>query len=111
MSDKVIRLGKIVKVSEGKIGEYKYNHEHIPEDVVRIIKENNVRNYNIFFRDGYLFAYCEYIGSDLEGDFKKIDENPISLKWYEKNAPCQIPIESAEVGELWSPLELIWHMD
>ena len=37
-----------------------------------MIHKCNIRNYTIFYRDGYLFSYLEYIGDDWEGDIRKL---------------------------------------
>jgi L-rhamnose mutarotase len=111
MADNVMRLGKVVKVPDGMIEQYAENHRHVPEEELKLIHDHNLRNYNIFYRDGYLFCYVEYIGDDYEADMKAIDEAPVSIAWYEKNAPYQTPIKTAAKGELWSPMDPIWHFD
>ena len=34
--------------------------------VDRKLKECNIQNYSIYFRDGYPFSYLEYTGANLE---------------------------------------------
>ena len=41
-----------------------------------MIQECNIRNYSIYYRDGYLFSYYEYVGDDYEADMAKMAARP-----------------------------------
>ncbi|WP_369678555.1 L-rhamnose mutarotase [Sodalis-like endosymbiont of Proechinophthirus fluctus] len=36
-----------------------------------MIKECNIANYSIYFKNGYLFSYYEYYGYNYQDDMKK----------------------------------------
>ena len=58
------RYGSIIKIKPAKLEEYKKLHKNIWSEVAKTIAECNIKNYSIFYKDGYLFSYFEYIGKD-----------------------------------------------
>lgn len=60
------RYGSVIGVKPEKLEEYKKLHAAVWPDVLTMIKECNIRNYSIFYRDGMLYSYYEYIGDDYE---------------------------------------------
>ena len=61
----MIRYGQIIQVKPEKLEIYKKLHAAVWPDVLAMITACNIRNYSIFYRDGQLFAYFEYHGSDF----------------------------------------------
>jgi len=104
------RYGEVIKVKPEKLKEYKRLHDNIWPIIVEKIYNANIRNFSIFYRDNYLFKYFEYIGDDFEADMEKLNNDSENLKWLACTDPCQIPVETAEKGEWWAPMELIFHI-
>ena len=48
------RYGSVIGVKPEKLEEYKKLHAAVWPDVLTMIKECNIRNYSIFYRDGML---------------------------------------------------------
>jgi L-rhamnose mutarotase len=46
----------VIKVKPDKFQEYKQLHAQVWPDVLKMIKECNIRNYSIYHKDGYLFG-------------------------------------------------------
>jgi len=105
------RYGNIIKVKPDKLEEYKKLHANVWEGVLKTIKECNIRNYSIFYRDGYLFSYFEYIGDDFDKDMKKMADDPVTQDWWKLTNPCQEPIETAKKNEWWAKMEEVFHCD
>lgn len=105
------RYGSVLKVREEKLEEYKRLHEAVWPEVARMIAECNIRNYSIFYRDGYLFGYFEYVGEDYEADMAKMAADPVTQQWWECCKPCQMPLETCAEGEWWAPMEEVFHQD
>lgn len=103
------RYAQVVKVRPEKYEEYKYLHDHVWPEIVDLIHAANVENFNIFYRDGYLFKYFEYVGEDFQGDMEKLASNPKNKEWLTHTDPCQEAVETAEPGQLWAPMELMIH--
>jgi len=73
------RYGQIIRVLPEKLEEYKELHKNVWPDVLEQIHRSNIRNYTIYYNDGLLFSYYEYIGDDYEkdmapGEFYRIAE-------------------------------------
>ena len=105
----VKRYGKVIKVKPEKLDYYKNLHAEPWPEVIKAINECNVRNFSIYFRDGYLFSYYEYIGNDYNADMKKLSE--LTKVWLKETDPCQIPVETAKEGEWWAEMEEVFHTD
>lgn len=61
-------MGHVIKLKPGAYEEYKRLHADVWNEVLAAIHKANIRNYSIFHWGGFLFAYMEYIGDDLEAD-------------------------------------------
>lgn len=105
------RYGMVLKVKPEKLEEYKRLHADVWPEVLDMIRECNIRNYSIFHRDGYLFSYFEYVGEDFEADMEKMAADPTTQEWWDVCMPCQEPVETADEGEWWAPMEEVFHCD
>ncbi len=107
----VKRIAWVIKVKPEKLDEYKKLHANPWPEVNAILKDANIQNYSIYYRDGLLFSYLEYTGSDFDADMKKMADNPVTQKWWKLTDPCQEPVESAKEGEWWADLEEVYHLE
>lgn len=105
------RYGSVIKVKLEKLEEYKRLHANAWPDVIKMIKECNMTNYTIFYKDGYLFSYFEYTGKDYKADMEKMAADPITQKWWSLCEPCQEPLETRADGEWWAVMEEVFHVD
>ncbi len=103
----VKRYGKVIKVKPEKLDYYKKLHAEPWPEVLKALYECNLRNFSIYYRDGYLFSYYEYIGSNYDADMKKLSE--LTAAWLKETDPCQQPVESAKPGEWWAEMEEVFH--
>jgi L-rhamnose mutarotase len=101
----------VIKVKADKFQEYKQLHAQVWPDVLKMIKECNIRNYSIYHKDGYLFSYFEYVGGDFESDMAKMAADPTTQKWWDVCKPCQEPLETRAEGEWWASMEEVFHCD
>ena len=63
----MVRYGQLIGVQPGKLAEYSRYHAKVWPEILRKITECNIRNYSIYHKDGLLFAYFEYVGTDYDG--------------------------------------------
>ena len=110
-SDLVIRKGAVIKVKPEKLDFYKDLHAHPWEGVSNKLKECNIQNYSIFYRDGYLFSYFEYAGNNWEADMEKLAADSTIQAWWQLTDPCQEPVDFANKDEWWADMEEIYHLD
>ncbi|MFI4913356.1 MAG: L-rhamnose mutarotase [Sedimentisphaeraceae bacterium JB056] len=105
------RHGWVIKVKPEKLDEYKELHANVWPRVAQIISECNIQNYSIYYRDGLLFSYLEYVGDDFDADMEKMAADPMTQKWWDACKPCQEPVETAEEGQWWATMEEVFHQD
>ena len=105
------RYGSVIRVVPEKLEEYKRLHAAVWPEVARMIAACKIRNYSIFYRDGLLFGYFEYVGSDYEADMAKMAADPVTQQWWEHCEPCQMPLDTCAEGEWWAPMEEVFHQD
>ncbi len=105
------RMGQVIKVNPDKVEYYKKLHSSIWSDVEKMIAECNIKNYSIFMRGGYLFAYFEYHGRDYDADMAKMAADPMTQKWWAECEPCQQPVDFANQNEWWANMEEVFHQD
>lgn len=103
------RYGRIVKVKPEKYEYYKKLHANPWTEVSDAIEKCNIRNFSIYYKDGYLFSYYEYIGKDYKNDMDRLSD--LTRHWLKETDQCQLPIETAEDGELWVDMLEIFHQD
>ncbi|MBP8951957.1 MAG: L-rhamnose mutarotase [Armatimonadetes bacterium] len=105
------RYGMVIGVRPEKLEEYKKLHAAVWPDVLAMIHDCNIRNYSIYYRDGLLFSYFEYVGEDYEADMARMAADPITQKWWDLCMPCQDPVPTRAEGEWWAPMEEVFHTD
>lgn len=107
----VVRHGWVIQVRPEKLEEYKDLHAHCWPEILAKIHECNIRNYSIYYRDGLLFSYLEYIGDDWDADMAKMKADADTQRWWKLTDPCQQPVATASEGEWWAPMEEVFHTD
>jgi L-rhamnose mutarotase len=109
------RFGQIIRLRPEQYDTYKRLHAAVPEPILAALREANITNYSIFHRGGLLFAYFEYVGSDLDADMAKVAADPETHAWWALTDPCQQPFEGSSSGSRegnwWLPMESLFHMD
>jgi len=105
------RYGSVIKVVPEKLEEYKRLHAAAWPGVLEMIQKCNIRNYSIYYKDGYLFGYYEYIGDDYAADMAKMAADPETQRWWSFCEPCQQPLETRAPGEWWAIMEEVFHTD
>lgn len=105
------RYGQIIAVKKEHFESYKKYHASVWPEVLQKITECNIRNYSIFHKDGLLFAYFEYVGSDFNADMAKMAADPKTQEWWSIMEPMQQPLENRAEGEWWTNMEEVFHLD
>ncbi len=105
------RYGQLLRVRPEYLESYKEYHRGVWPGVLATIRNCNIHNYSIYYRDGLLFAYFEYQGSDFAADTARMAADPKTQEWWSIMMPMQQPIETAAEGEWWAPMEEVFHTD
>lgn len=105
------RYGMVIQVRPEKLEEYKQLHAAVWPGVLAQIRECNIRNYSIYHKDNYLFAYFEYHGKDFKADMARMAADSTTQEWWKVCDPLQIPLSTRAEGEWWANMEEVFHTD
>lgn len=105
------RFGQVIQVRPEKLEEYKELHANPWPEVNQTIHDCGIRNFSIYLKDGLLFSYFEYVGSDYAADMAKMKLCPKTQAWWRLTDPCQEPLDTRADGEWWADMEEVFHTD
>jgi L-rhamnose mutarotase len=105
------RYGQVIGVKQEHFERYKKYHAEVWPGVLDMIRKCNMRNYTIFHREGMLFAYFEYIGSDFAADMAIMAADPLTQEWWAIMEPMQDPLPDRKENEWWTNIEEVFHTD
>jgi L-rhamnose mutarotase len=105
------RYAQIVRLKPEALEEYKRIHAAVWPEVLETIRQCNIRNYSIFHREGILYAYFEYFGSDLAADMAKMARDPKTQEWWKVTDPMQERVPGCPEGQWWAPLDEVFHTE
>lgn len=105
------RIGEVIKIKPDKLEEYKRYHANPWPEINEMIRKCNIRNYSIYHRGEYLFAYYEYVGEDFEKDMAHMAADPRTQEWWDVVKPFQEPLQDRKDGEWWAGMEEVYHLD
>ncbi|EJD6584264.1 L-rhamnose mutarotase [Providencia rettgeri] len=108
---KIRRFGCVVQVRPEKLEYYKQLHANPWPEVNDMIKQCNLRNFSIYYKNGLLFSYLEYIGNNYEADQKKMAAHLKTQEWWQETNPCQMALPGEPEGTLWAEMEEVYHLD
>lgn len=105
------RYGMVVGLDPARLDEYRSLHASVWPEVLETIRRCNIRNYSIYYKDGYLFSYFEYVGDDFAADMARMAADAKTQEWWAIVKPMQRPLPSRRPGEWWAEMEEVFHMD
>jgi L-rhamnose mutarotase len=107
----MIRHGQLIGIRPERLAEYTRHHAQVWPEILAKITECNIRNYSIYHKDGMLFAYMEYVGSDFDADMAKMAADPKTQEWWTIMKPMQDPVKTRKEGEWWADMQEVFHCD
>jgi L-rhamnose mutarotase len=110
------RFAMVVGVRPERLAEYRALHAEPWQGVLDQLDRCNVRNYSIWLCEPspgrpVLFGYFDYVGDDFDADMAKMGEDESTQLWWDRTAPCQVPIETAGPDEQWVMMEEVFFHD
>jgi L-rhamnose mutarotase len=106
-----MRSGSVLQLPPENYERYKELHAAVWPEVLEQIRKSNLRNYSIYHKDGWLFSYFEYVGTDFEADMAEMAKDPTTQEWWKVCGPLQRPLETRQPGEWWAEMEELFHFD
>jgi len=101
----------VLRVKPEATERYKQYHAAVWPEVLDMIGKCGIRNYSIYFKDGFLFSYFEYCGVDFQADMAKMAADPKTQEWWAIMEPMQEPLPTRKPGEWWADMEEVFHVD
>ena len=108
---KVRRFGQVLKLRPEHQETYVREHAAVWPGVLARIEKSRIRNYSIFLRDGILFAYFEYTGSDFDADMRAMAADPETQRWWALMEPMQEKWPTATAQDWWAKMTEVFHAD
>lgn len=105
------RFGMVIGLKPKSADAYRAYHAKVWPEVLEMIRECNIRNYSIFFKDDLLFGYFEYHGSDVKSDWARMAAHPKTQEWWAVMQPMQVPLATRREGEWWAEMEEVFHLE
>ncbi|HEX6398160.1 MAG TPA: L-rhamnose mutarotase [Steroidobacteraceae bacterium] len=105
------RFGQVLKLRPEFRDEYVRHHAAVWPGVLAQIRRSNIRNYSIYLKDGILFAYFEYVGSDFAADMRAMAADPETQRWWALMEPMQQKWPTATGQEWWADMPEVFHAD
>ena len=103
------RYAQVIQLRAQDEAEYIRYHAEVWPGVLATIAQCGIRNYSIFLRNGVLFAYFEYHGTDYTADMQRMAADPETQRWWKIMDPMQLPMNDAKAGEKWSEMKEVFH--
>ena len=104
------RIGSVLRVKPERFEEYRQAHAAVWPEILDMIRQCNIRNYSIYYKDGWLFSYFEYTGQDYAADMAKMAGDPKTQQWWAYVGPMQEPLPTRKQGEWWAEMEEVFHL-
>lgn len=101
------RFGTVTKVKPGRLTEYIRLHNEIPDEVVAAAHQYGLRNFNIYYWNGLLFSYFEYVGENFKADMIEKNSLPAMRRWRMVCDDCFERMEGQEEFDI--SMEQIFH--
>jgi L-rhamnose mutarotase len=105
------RYGSVIRVRPERLEEYKRSHAAVWPGILAMISACHIKNYSIYHKDGFLFSYFEYWGSDFAADMQRMAADPDTQRWWAVMMPMQDPLSTRAPGEWWAGMEEVFHHD
>ncbi len=105
------RVAQIIQLKREEEAAYIRYHEQVWPAVLATIASCNITNYSIFLRNGLLFSYYEYHGTNYEEDMSKMSACVDTQRWWNIMDPMQTILPDAMPGEKWSEMREVFHFD
>ena len=103
-------FGQLGRLKPEKIETYDALHAEPWPEVLKTIRDCNLRNYSIFRHEDLVFAYFEYSGEDFDADMAKMELCPHTQQWWTHTKPCFVKFSIHPNSEFYADMKQIFYL-
>lgn len=97
------------KMDSVELEQVKSNSGNIPLNLPDLLKQVQVQNYSVFYRDGDVYVYYEYVGQDLSLDMNQLGGDETRLLLSSDKSPAMLFSFSSD--NRWVQMQEVFHSD
>jgi len=102
------RYAFILRLREGAAEAYEEAHRAVWPQMLALLKSAGVSEYSIYRRDDLLVLALR--AADFEATWKRIENNPVNLRWQKAMAPLFAPPQGLRPGERFPMMDEVFYL-
>jgi L-rhamnose mutarotase len=102
------RYAFMLRLREGAVEAYEKAHREVWPEMLALLKSAGIREYSIYRRDDLLILTLRC--ADFEATWRRIDEDPVNLRWQQAMAPLFAPMDPVRPGERFPMMEEVFYL-
>ncbi|MGD0737586.1 MAG: L-rhamnose mutarotase [Terracidiphilus sp.] len=102
------RYAFMLRLREGAAGAYEEAHRAVWPEMLALLKSAGISEYSIYRRDELLILALR--ATDFEATWRRIENDPVNLRWQEAMAPYFAPLDGLRAGERFPMLEEVFYL-
>lgn len=102
------RYAFILRLRPGAADAYDEAHRAVWPEMLALLKSAGIHEYSIYRRDELLVLTLR--AADFEETWRRIENDPVNLRWQEAMAPYFAPHEGLRPGERFPMMEEVFYL-
>ena len=102
------RYAFMLRLREGAAEAYEEAHRAVWPEMLTLLKSAGISEYSIYRRDDLLILALR--AADFEATWRRIENDPVNLRWQETMAPFFAPLDGLRAGERFPMLEEVFYL-
>jgi L-rhamnose mutarotase len=102
------RYAFMLRLRPGTEDAYESAHRAVWPEMLALLKNAGISEYSIFRRDDLLILALR--ADDFESTWRRIENDPVNLRWQAAMAPYFAPIEGLRPGERFPMLAEVFYL-
>lgn len=102
------RYAFMLRIRPGAAAEYEAAHRAVWPEMLALLKEAGISEYSIYRRDELLILALR--AEDFEATWRRIENDPVNLRWQAAMAPYFAPMGDLRPGERFPMLTEIFYL-
>lgn len=99
--NEVKRMGIVAEIKEGSEEKVRSIFKNMGKELTDLMGKSNLQNYTVYMKDGKIYMYSEYAGSNLEKDKQQLHSTPEFKKFDEEL--------NKNLKAMWKEMKEVFH--